>query len=441
MKKFLIDCTLATLFVFVTLYGLKQLTQLRLFNAFDPIGQAIGDMELADIAFSSLREDPPIDENIVIVNIGNLSRAGIAQQIMNISACKPKVIGLDIIFSCDRGIRDSINCPAAYDTLGNQMFAMAAAGATNLVMAQKLWQSSALVDSLGDSQTYDSLEHTDANLLATPYEGFVNLETDAEDQEDLKSCRRFNPMIEVNGKPELAFSVKMASLYDSAKVARLLARKKFSEVINYRGNIVDWFGASNYAGRYAVLDVDQALDTTLFVPEMLRDKVVIMGFLGDDLTDTSWDDKFFTPLNKKYAGKSRPDMYGVVVHANIVSMILSEDYIDELAAWQEYLIAFLLVFLNVVLFTIITRKMPLWFDSLSLLIQIIQVVVLSYLMVQVLSWSNFKLNLTLSLAAVALVGTCFELYGSVVKRVLAFVAQGLPVLSRKKMLTNEEASV
>jgi CHASE2 domain-containing sensor protein len=441
MKKFWIDCVLATLFVFLTLYGLKELTQLRLFNAFDPIGQAVGDMELADIAFSRLREEPAIDENIVIVNIGKLSRAGIAQQIMNISACKPKVIGLDIIFSCDRGIRDSINCPAAYDTLGNQLFAMAAEGAPNLVMAQKLWQSSHLVDSLGDSQIYDSLEHTDPELLRSPHEGFVNLETDAEDQEDLKSCRRFNPIINVNGRPELAFSVKMASLYDSSKVAKLLAREKYSEVINYRGNIVDWFGASTYAGRYAVLDVDQALDTTMFVPAMLKDKIVIMGFLGEDLTDTSWDDKFFTPLNKNYAGKSRPDMYGVVVHANIVSMILAEDYIDELAVWQEYLIAFLLVFINVALFSIIMRRVPIWFDSLSLLAQLIQVVILSYLMVQVLSWSNFKLNLTISLAAVALVGTCFELYGSVVKRVLAFVSQGLPVLTRKKVLTNEEAGV
>jgi CHASE2 domain-containing sensor protein len=441
MKKFWIDCLFATLFVFVTLYGLKKMTELKLFNAFDPIGQALGDMELADIAFSNIREDPPADTNIVIVNIGNLSRAGIARQIMNISACKPRVIGLDIIFACDRGIRDSLNCPEAYDTLSNQLFAMAAAGATNLVMAEKLWQSSALVDSIGDSQIYDSLEHTDANLRQTTFEGFVNLETDAEDQEDLKSCRRFNPAIDVNGNRELAFSVKMASLYDSARVSRLLARKKFSEVINYRGNIVDWFHASNYAGRYQVLDVEQALDTALFLPAMLKDKIVIMGFLGSDLADTSWDDKFFTPLNTKYAGKSRPDMYGVVVHANIVSMILAEDYINELEPWQEYAIAFVLVFLNVMLFTYITQRNAVWFDSLSLLIQVIQVLILSYLMVQVLAWSNFKLNLTLTLAAIALVGTCFELYGSVVKRVFGFFAERIPLLSGKRLITNEESGV
>jgi CHASE2 domain-containing sensor protein len=440
-KKYWLDCLFATLFVFLTLYGLKQLTTLNALQAFDPIGKALGDVELADVAFSELREDPVIDENVVIVNIGNLSRAGIAQQIVNISACKPRVIGLDIIFACDRGYADSLNCPEAYDAEANALFAMAAAGAPNLVMAQKLWQTQGLVDSLGDVQLYDSMEHTDADLRQTPYEGFVNLETDAGDQEDLKTCRRFNPVIEVNGEQELAFSVKMAMLYDSVKTKKLLARNKFSEVVNYRGNIVDWYGASNYAGRYAVLDVEQALDTSLFVPAMLEDKIVIMGFLGEDLRDTSWDDKFFTPLNKQYAGKSRPDMYGVVVHANIVSMILAEDYINELTLWQEYGIAFSLVFLNVMLFTLIVRRIPVWFDSLSLLVQVIQVVIMGYLMVQVMTWSNFKLNLTLSLAAVALVGTCFELYGTLVKRVLGSLVLRIPLLSRNEVLTKKESGV
>jgi CHASE2 domain-containing sensor protein len=441
MKKFWIDCVFATMFVFVTLYGLKQLTTLKVFNAFDVIGQAIGDMELADIAFSQLREDPPIDTNVVIVNIGYLSRGQIGQQINNLNKCGAKVIGLDMFFSCDF-FNDSINCPQAYDTLDNMMFAGAVLNYPNMVMVERLTQTDSLVSNFGDVAIYDSIEHTYPTLLQTAHEGFANLETDAEQQEDLKSCRRFVPrVIMADGTEELAFSVKMALGYDSAKTKKFLARNKNSEVINYRGNIVDWHGASQYAGRYAVLDWDQALDTTSFLPSMIRGKVVILGFLGSDLRDTSWDDKFFTPLNKKYAGKSLPDMYGVVVHANIVSMILSEDYIDELAPWQEYAIAILLVFLNVVLFAIITRRNAIWFDSLSLLIQVIQVVILSYLMVQVLSWSNFKLNLTLSLAAVALVGTCFELYGSVVKRVFEFFAGKVAQLSAKRAITNQESGV
>jgi hypothetical protein len=122
-------------------------------------------------------------------------------------------------------------------------------------------------------------------------------------------------------------------------------------------------------------------------------------------------------------------------------MALAGDFINELLPWQEYSIAFILVFLNVMLFSIIMRRLPIWFDTLSLLIQVAQVVILAYLMVQVLSWTNFKLNLTLSLAAVALVGTCFELYGSLVKRVLAYLSQRVPLLSGNRVLTKEESAV
>jgi CHASE2 domain-containing sensor protein len=230
-------------------------------------------------------------------------------------------------------------------------------------------------------------------------------------------------------------------LYDSVKTKKFLARNKQSEVINYRGNIVDWYGASTYAGRYFTLEWDQALDTSSFDHSMVKGKIVILGFLGSGLDDTSWDDKYFTPLNKNYAGKSRPDMYGVVVHANALSMILSADYIDELEPWQEYAIAIVLVFLNVMAFSYITARNAIWFDSLSLLIQVLQVVIMLFFMVMVPAWYNFKLNLTLSMAAVALVGTCFELYGSVVKRLFEFASEKLPLLSRKKVITNQESGV
>lgn len=420
MKKFWLDCLYATLFVFVFLFGLYKVSQLNIFSAFDPLGKALGDMELTDIAFSRLRDDPPIDTNVVIVNIGNLSRAEIGQQILTLTKCKPRVIGLDIIFSCD-WFQDSTLCPQAYDTLSNMIFGEAVGSFKNMVMGEKLLQSDSLLNASGDTDVYDSIEHTYPTLLRGAYEGFVSLETDAEHQEDLKSCRSFNPKINVNGKDEFAFSVQMAMLYDSTKTKKFLERNKNSEIINYRGNIVDWHGASSYPGRYPVLDWEQVLDTTQFMPSLIKDKIVIMGFLGADLRDTSWDDKFFTPLNKIYAGRSRPDMYGIVVHANIVSMILGEDYVDELDNWQQYAIAFIIVFFNIALFFEITKKIPIWFDGLSLLIQLVQVLLCSYLMVQVYSSFSFKLNLTLTLATLALVGTCFELYNSVIKNLFKYL--------------------
>jgi len=415
MKKVLIDSFFATLFVFGTLVGLREITQLNVFSAFDPLGQALGDVELTDIAFSQLRSDPALDTNIVIVNIGPLDRGGIGEQIRILSQFGPKVIGLDIIFSCKDGLYDSVNCPQFYDSAANGNFARAIRGFKNVVLVKRLAQSDSLLQTAEDIDVYDSMEHTDAHLRQHAYEGYANLETEAAHQEDLKSCRRFNPMIDVKGERHYAFAVMMALLYDSAKANRFLARNNFSEIINYRGNIVDWHGASHFAGRYMVLDWDQALDTAKFVPEMLRGKIVILGSLGNDLRDTSWDDKFFTPLNKIYAGKSRPDMYGVVVHANILSMILNEDYVNELGYIPEILIAIVLVFCNLLLFYWINNKIPIVFDTVSILLQLFQVVLLSFLMIEFFDWFQFKLNLTITLAGVALVGTCFEIYNSGIK--------------------------
>lgn len=433
MKKFWIDCVIATVFVFAVLGSLYSVTKLAIFNAFDPLGKALGDMELTDIAFSQLREDPPLDTNIVIINIGDLTRGGIGQQIMTLNHFKPKVIALDIIFSCDGGFQDSISCPGKYDTLGNMIFAEAVRQAQGkMVLAHKLWQTKKLVRELGDVQIYDSLEHSDDQLREGAYEGFVNLDTDATTQEDLKVCRALNPVIEVNGKNELGFSTKIAMLYDSVKAKKFLARGNFLETINYRGNIVDWHGASNYAGRYPVLDWDQALDTSMFVGGMIKDKIVILGSLGSDLRDTSWDDKFITPLNKNYAGKTRPDMYGVVVHANAVSMILNEDYIDTLKPWQEIAIAVVICLLNMALFSLIHIKIPKWFDALSIVIQLIQILFLTFMMVYVFSLADFKLNLTFSLLILALAGTCYEIYESVVKTLIQTLRARRLFTKRKK---------
>ena len=438
MKKFLLDCVLATFFVFAVLLSIRGISKLAIFNAFDPLGQSLGDMEFTDITFSRLRDDPLIDTNIVIVNIGDLPRAGIGQQIRTISQFKPKVIGIDSFFDCKdcpQGRIDSLCCPLAYDTLNNLLFADAVREAGNVVMVTKLLQTDSLIALYGDIDQFDSLEHTDDMLRPGTVEGYANLETDAEHQEDLKSCRRFNPAVQVGNERLYAFSVRMAMIYDSARTKRFLERNRWSEVINYRGNIYDPFNASEFPGRYYTLDWDQALDAESFVPGLFKDKIVIMGFLGSDLRDTSWDDKFFTPLNKAYAGKTRPDMYGVVVHANIVSMILNEDYIDELNQWQQGLIAFIICFLNIALFSVINTKIPHWFDGLSILLQLTQIIICTIIMMYVFKWFNYKLNLTYTLAALALVGTCFELYVNVFKRLVIALNKRLFTKSQNQVLT------
>lgn len=406
--------------------GLYEFTQLRIMEAFDPIGQAIGDVELSDIAFSHIREgEPKPDENITIVNVGNLKRGEIGEQIRNIARHKPKVIALDLMLNCST--LDSLTCAETFSFENNYIFHSAVREAEALgikiVMAEKLQQTKALVEKHGDIDLYDSIEHTDPFLRLNSFEGFVNLDTDAEHQEDLKLCREVNPLIMVNGHPELAFSVRVAMMFDSLKARKFLLRGNNSEVINFRGNTPDFYGATagSYSGRYQFLDAYQALDSASFSQDMIRDKIVIFGFHGIDLMDRSWEDKFFTPLNINYAGRSRPDMYGVVVHANAVSMILNEDYIDIMPLWLSIILSVVVTFLTAALFFKIENNIPIWYDLLSLVVQVIIFTFFSVIMLLAFSYFSLKMDFTLTLAAVALVGTCFELYNGGILRMFEYL--------------------
>ena len=80
MRKFWLDCVIATAFVFLAMWGIFGLTQLRIFDAFDTIGTALADVELTDYVFSGIRDDPSVDTTVTLINIGRLSRRDIAKR-------------------------------------------------------------------------------------------------------------------------------------------------------------------------------------------------------------------------------------------------------------------------------------------------------------------------------------------------------------------------
>jgi CHASE2 domain-containing sensor protein len=420
MKKISIKSLAITVFVFFMMWGVSKITDLKLFNAFDPVSQALTDFELTDYAFSNLRPPPLVDQRIVLVNFGELSRREIAQQIHIISQYKPKVIGIDSYFNCEGRLRDSINCPQLLDTLGNLLLADAIKEAGNVVLTSKLLQrtKTSLDDNLIDF--YDSMEYSDLNFSMYAKHGFANLITNADYQEDVKQCRSFVPRYKVNGEYQYAFAVQMSMMFDSVKTKRFLRRNKDEEIVNYRGNVEiqdirlktlrqKETATTRYPLMFYAVDVDQLFNGEV-LPELFNNSIVIVGFLGSKFGDPSWNDKYFTPLNKKVAGRANPDMFGVVVHANIVAMILNEDYVNELAEWQKYSIAFLVCFLTVMLFVIIDYRLPLWFDALSVLIQVVLLLAVSGLIVFCFARFDFKLDLTLTLAASALVGPSYDIY-------------------------------
>jgi CHASE2 domain-containing sensor protein len=432
MKKLSLQGLAITTFVFIMMWGVIKITDLKLFTAFDGMSQAFNEFEITDVVFSQLRPDPSVDQRIVLVNLAP-TRGLVAQQIMKIKQHKPKVIGIDSFFDCEGGLYDTLNCPQLLDTLGNLMLSNAIEEAGNVVLVTKLIQTKKLVNTKGDIDVYDSIEYSDPKFRIYAKNAFASLPTNASYQEDVKLCRSFFPSMTVNGKKELAFGVQIAMLYDSVKAKKFLARDKDEEIINFRGNVevidnklgalqIKETSSTHYPIMFYVIDWDKLLEDD-YIKDIFEGSIVMMGGMGGHLGDPSWEDKFFTPLNNKVAGRANPDMFGLVLHANVVAMILNEDYVDELPEWIKIAIAIIVCFLTVILFIVIDNGLPMWFDTLSVTIQVIQILMISAIMVFVFTKYSFKLDLGLSLAASALVGPAYDIYKGFENQIRAWLTK------------------
>ncbi|MBV6646342.1 MAG: CHASE2 domain-containing protein, partial [Cyclobacteriaceae bacterium] len=127
LRKIWLDVVLGTLFIFGLMGLFASVTAFKVFDIFDPIGDALGEMSMTDIVMSQLREDPIADERIVLVNIGSLSRPEIGMMVNIINEHNPAVIGVDSFFDFPKE-----------DTLGDMVLAEAFGNVNNLVMASKL---------------------------------------------------------------------------------------------------------------------------------------------------------------------------------------------------------------------------------------------------------------------------------------------------------------
>ncbi|UXX78078.1 CHASE2 domain-containing protein [Reichenbachiella carrageenanivorans] len=390
-KKFWLETIYAFFFILLLAFIINQVIAFKVFDVFDPIGEVFADMESTDIVFSQLREDPMGEEDLVLVNIGDLDRAGIAEMVNIINAANPKVIGMDMLF---RNPKE--------DTLGDLKLADAFSRVENLVMYSKLVN-------LDDDDDFDTLEVSYPPLFDYGETAFVNFITGAADQDDLKMCREFAVREKVNGQEQLAFAVKIAQYMAPEKVERFLERGNDVETINYRGSIFD-YGATQSPIAYFALDWYQVLGME-FAPDLIEGKAVIFCFLGSELGDRKTnDDVYFTPLNKNYVGKTHADMFGGVVHANVFSMIMSEDYIN---AWGEnyaYILALIILYLNIVLFTVIYKVVPKWYDGLTKLIQLIEAAAIFTLSLVIFIYFNLKVDVTWTIFAVLIAGDALEVF-------------------------------
>jgi len=186
--------------------------------------------------------------------------------------------------------------------------------------------------------------------------------------------------------------------------------KKEIEKINYVGNYNKFY----YLDAYQVLSDENDLS-------FIKDKIVLMGFMGLSLNNKTFEDIYFTPLNERYAGKAFPDMYGVVIHANIISMILQENYIYIMPGWLSLVLAVIICYISSFIIFKLRQNYKDWFFTFSKLYILLISLLNLFMGVILLHHFNYKINLTLALAVIVLSGTIVDIYKTYLSKIFPFL--------------------
>lgn len=364
-KHLIIDTFGATTMVFVVMALFAYIP--FNFKILDPLKQGLKDFEFSDIYFSKIKTKADVDTNIILVNIGNNNRFAIAEQLRIIKQHQPAVIGMDVQFRTKK------------DPIVDAMLQEEIMGASNIVMASYLTGP--------DKSGKGIFSGTDTSIIASSAWGYINFIA----KDSVTPIRYFKPDYTFTKTPHDAFSVTIVKKYRPEAYEQLKQRGKPVEIINY----------SRRQDQYHVIDVNELFDTAADF-SFLKGKIVLMGFLGPDLKTRVLEDNYFTPMNYKYSGKSFPDMYGVVIHANIISSVLEGRYINKVPQWLSILIAYVICWLHVFFFIKYYIQHHKFFHLATKIVQLLMFSLMVYGSFVMLSQFGLMISMAPILGAIAL---------------------------------------
>ena len=358
------DTIFATIWVFIFIVVLGSLPiNLGFLN---PIKLGLKDFDFNDIAYSKLgkADHTPPDKKVVIVNIGQADREGLAMMIDKVGSMKPKVMALDVLFF---GEKDPVQ-----DSLLNEVFKRN----KNLIAAHQLLMSGPDGDTIKTTGDYFK--------TASQY-AFVNLFTDS-----LSSVRYYEPF-EKDYKKKLykSFSSAIIEAYDSTAYKKLRKKGNSKTLINY----------SRHVGQYLVINWEDLMAENVD-SSALKGKIVLFGYLSPNKDDIS--DKFFTPMNPRFYGKSVPDMNGIVIHANVISMVLEDNYVKKLPSWAGLLIAIVVCWLHMSFFVRYYLESHIWFHLVAKILQVASAIFFVWLGIYLFDRYRLKVDLKLSMITIVM---------------------------------------
>jgi CHASE2 domain-containing sensor protein len=381
MKKNLFtdkDVILSTIFVFAFI-GLLKLSFVHIPHM-DPIYAAFQDYEFSDLVYRHRAETANIDPDgkVVVVEIGD-NRDEIANQLRIINTYKPRVVGLDAFFLQPK------------DQFTDSLLYTAMAATPNLLFGSYLQ-----VKQHKQGQQ-ELVEHVESNSLFTnaapnSYVNFVG--------EENKTIRMFSPYMKIEDEEVNSFATGLVKKYSLDKYDQLSARGNKVEYINYRKPQSAYITLS----KADIVEGNAAL-------EILKDKIVLIGSTNpNDLSDLH-----FTPMNERGAGRSKPDMPGVFIHANTIEMILKGDYVNKIPDWVMLVFSVLFTYLTIVLYTYYYVEKHIWFHLVAKLFQFALFFLFLYLEVILLDKANLRFSDKIILVPIVLAVDLLYFYDAFVK--------------------------
>ena len=366
------DTLFATIavFVFLILLGMIPIN----FYVLNPMKTALKDFDFNDMRYAKLVNDDKIklDTNIVIVNIGRGDREEIAGIIKTVSMYQPRVIGLDALFVGERDSTKDAILRGVFNTTQNLVAASYVEPADTFFIRKDYFDD------------------------VTPDKGYVNFVT-----ENIGTRRFYSPFEMIENKKVPAFTSAIVEKFDSAAYHKLASRHKQVETINY----------SRRDNKYFIVQPEELTNDGID-SFRLRNKIILLGYVNKDQADI--EDKLFTPMNEKFAGKSLPDMNGIVVHANIISMVLEGNYINKTPKWVAWLVAIVVGWIHMSLFIRYYLENHIWFHLVAKLAQVFSVIFFAYLGIFIFDKFDLKLEMKYTLYVIALAVDVIYFYEALV---------------------------
>lgn len=343
-----LDALFCTIFSFI-IAGILYLVVINV-SILDPFNKAFTDFNFTDIYFSKFL-NKKVSNDVIIVNIKHDDRYQIALAIEKVAKQNPKSIGLDIIFKdLKNSYIDSV-LKNSFEKHHNLIFSFYRNDST-----------------LVKNHSYFNTHYND--------EGYINVNLGNQNA----TIRNFKGATENS----FSFATKIAikSGYINNDEANAILKSEMP--INYFGDM----------NSFLHFDIDEILSANS-IPAM-NNAIVLFGYLGTP-TGNIYDieDKHFTPLNSSIVGRSTPDMFGVIVQANIIKMLIQNNFITKIPRFFSFLIAFVLCFFFTLIGLRLLKKNKLIYDLTIKILQLLISIILLYI-----SLALIKVNINIQITPI-----------------------------------------